>query len=222
MTKNGLHHKHFPMSRFSAKGLAWFKFACSCFLPCLHVSDVTWERAKLVYAIMTRVPIDMILFINTVMLRTTSHESSGLWLPSLITIVCRKAYMIMENDMEILPGGRYIVHIHHQQRPPFVGPSGQAFPRLSISRHLTSLRFTQVPWISYEHEVHTQISINLRRNTNDRGLQFLPFPGFPEDAFHIPGEVGESASEARMMTIVEMIMLIWMSDWFPGFLFTSS
>lgn len=75
MTENGFHHKHFPLSYFFVQGLAWFNFVCSCILPCLHVSDVTWERVVLVYAIMTGVPIDVGMFIYTVMHKTASQRT---------------------------------------------------------------------------------------------------------------------------------------------------
>lgn len=61
----------------------------------------------LIYPIMTRVPIDVAMFIFSTMLVTTSHRSSGRWFPSLITDLA------MENDTEILPTGEYIVPIHH-------------------------------------------------------------------------------------------------------------
>lgn len=57
----------------------------------------------LVFAIMIGEPIDVGMFIYSAMLRTTSHRSSGLWFPSLITTLCIEASMIMETDMELLP-----------------------------------------------------------------------------------------------------------------------
>lgn len=135
MTKNGVYYKHFPLSCLSAHSLACFKFACSQLLPFSHVSkDVTWDRAVLVYAFMTRVPIDVGLFIYNAMLQTASNRCYGLWFPSLTTTSCREASMVREHDMEILLCGRYIIPLHHQQPPPHVGYGGQSFAGLSIGR----------------------------------------------------------------------------------------
>lgn len=119
MTANGLHDKYFPLFCLCAEGLVWFKFVSSHLLPCLHISDVTWDRVVLVYAIMTRVPIDVGMFINDAMLRTTSHWSFGLKFPSLITTLFREADMVVEPDMEIQLAGECIIPTHHQQSPTY-------------------------------------------------------------------------------------------------------
>lgn len=43
--------------------------------------------------------------------------------------------------------------------------------------------------------MHTPISLNLRRLTDERGLEFSPFLSFPEDVFHILVGAGDPASE---------------------------
>lgn len=92
--------------------------------------------------------------------------------------------MVTETDT---PSGGYIVPIHHQLS------WWAAVYCLSITQQLAALRFTQERWIHHEHEVHTQISTNLRRLTNARGLKFSPFPRFPEDVFHILGGSWQSS-----------------------------
>lgn len=84
--------------------------------------------------------------------------------------------MVVELDMEIQSAGGYIIMFH--QLPLPVGPGAQPFAGLSLSRQLAALRFTQERWIRHEHDVHTQILVNQRRLTDDKGLEFSPFLDF--------------------------------------------
>lgn len=78
----------------------------------IEVLHVTWDSAVPIYAIMTGVPIDVGILVYSTMIRTASHRSYVLWFQSPINTLCMEAGLVLENEMEILPGGSYIVPSH--------------------------------------------------------------------------------------------------------------
>lgn len=87
---------------YYAKGL--HKFVSAHLMPSKHISDVTWDRAVLIYTILEENPVDVGRLINaqlTSIIRQTC--TGGFCFPSLITELCQEAGVMWGRDSEIQP-----------------------------------------------------------------------------------------------------------------------
>ena len=71
-------------------------------IPAMHYSDVTVEKAILVYAIVIGLSIDVGWVMFNSIIHTVKHKL-GLYFPSLITQFCMQADVSFSNDKEAQP-----------------------------------------------------------------------------------------------------------------------
>ena len=117
----------FPSSALSRYGKAWFSFICANMIPTRHLSDVTKDRAILLFAIVTGLNVDIgVLIHESIMKAIKSTVISGLPHPSLITQLCKRA------------------GIHW-------GPEEIALPPMAVIDHQTISRF--IVWDGAESHV---------------------------------------------------------------------
>lgn len=82
----------FPTSALSRFGKAWFSFICASTIPTRHLSDVTKDRAILLFAIVTGLRVGIGVLIHEPILKAIkSTVVSGLSYSSLITQLCKRA-----------------------------------------------------------------------------------------------------------------------------------
>lgn len=94
----------FPHSRLSLYGKAWYAYICAKLMPCTHVSDVTKERAVLLYSIVKGMKMDVGLIIQQSILRAARGGTTrGLPHPSLICALCTKFGVRWKSDEMIQP-----------------------------------------------------------------------------------------------------------------------
>ena len=108
----------FPAAALSRYGKAWYSFICATMLPTRHLSDVTKERAILLFAIVTGLNVDIgVLIHDSIIKAIKSAVVAGLPHPSVITLLCKQA------------GVQW-------------GPDEIASPPMAVIDHLTIKRFT--------------------------------------------------------------------------------
>lgn len=101
----------FPQQALSHYGKAWYAFIGANIQPTRHVSDVTRERATLLYAIVTGLNVDVGVLINeSIKKAIRSKVMSGLSHPSLITRLCKRAGVQWEKEDVTLPPMSVIDH----------------------------------------------------------------------------------------------------------------
>ncbi|KAG8375999.1 hypothetical protein BUALT_Bualt09G0017400 [Buddleja alternifolia] len=77
-------------------------FICANLFPTLHLSDVSVERAKLLYVIWTEEPLDVGDVIHDSIMRCATDHKKSLWHPSLNTALCRDVNVkIADNEEEL-------------------------------------------------------------------------------------------------------------------------
>ena len=94
MTHSGA-YKLFKVGLFNADAKAWYAFVATRLDPVKHISDVTLDRAKLVYAIMLDKTMDIGCLIYSRLMYTMTPTSTGIWFPSLVTALCRQAGVVI-------------------------------------------------------------------------------------------------------------------------------
>lgn len=89
----------FPQQSLSRYGKAWYAIICSNIMPTHHLSDVTRERAILLFAIVMGLKVDIgALIQDSIKKAIQSNTISGLPHPSLITHLCKQAGVQWQND----------------------------------------------------------------------------------------------------------------------------
>lgn len=82
----------FPHQTLSRYGKVWYNFICSNMMPIRHHSDFTKERATLLFAMVTRLKVDIRFLIQEFIRKAIKITTSGkLPHPSLITRLCKRA-----------------------------------------------------------------------------------------------------------------------------------
>ncbi|PIN23318.1 hypothetical protein CDL12_03960 [Handroanthus impetiginosus] len=90
-----------PQLTFEADN--WLRFVYARLLPSSHTSEVTRERAVMIYAILTDVPFDIGLFLHRSILKSAMGGLTiGLYHPSLITELCAHAGLERQPGDELL------------------------------------------------------------------------------------------------------------------------
>ncbi|PIN09082.1 hypothetical protein CDL12_18338 [Handroanthus impetiginosus] len=107
---------HFPRTTLTFAADNWLRFVSARFLPSPHTSEVTRERAIMIYAILTNVHFDIGHFLHKSILKSAMGGLIvGLYHPSLITELCARA------DLERQPGDELLQPdsmIHADRCPP--------------------------------------------------------------------------------------------------------
>ena len=129
-----------------------------------------------------------------------SRLNQGLWFPSLITELCRRAEVPIDANEEILSVPRAMEVISHpvqselnnedvdvdvpmEQSDPL--PSVDVPPSVdSLSDQMSLLLTRQERFIRHQNMVNSAVEQNQRALFQFYDLQFTSFPSFPEDFFH--------------------------------------
>ena len=80
--------KHFPRKCLLNKVRPWYAFICASLTPMTHLSDVSRERAILLYAIMVGASIDVGQVIFDSYMHCVRQKARGISFPYLITALC--------------------------------------------------------------------------------------------------------------------------------------
>ncbi|KAK8921779.1 hypothetical protein KSP39_PZI020837 [Platanthera zijinensis] len=79
-------------SKFSREAKAWLLFVNASLMPTRHSNKISFERALLVFGILSDVPINVGRIVSQQMLKKASQDKiRPLWFPTLITELCRNA-----------------------------------------------------------------------------------------------------------------------------------
>ncbi|EOY08969.1 Uncharacterized protein TCM_024271 [Theobroma cacao] len=103
----------------------WYHFVAMKLLLVKYLSDVTKDRAILLYAIVTKKFIDIgqLIFKNIIM--SARSPPNGLWYPSLITALCCQARVVWSPNEELphpkIPYGGGIIHRFHMCEKTAIG-----------------------------------------------------------------------------------------------------
>ena len=81
-------YKHFPRKALVDNIRPWYAFVCVNLQPTAHLSDVTRERAILLYALVTGASIDVGRVIFYHYMHSVRAKQGGIMFPSLITSLC--------------------------------------------------------------------------------------------------------------------------------------
>ncbi|KAJ7959643.1 putative S-locus lectin protein kinase family protein [Quillaja saponaria] len=85
---------------------AWYYFMLANVLPSRYASDVTKERAILLYTIIQGMTINIGRIIHSSMLQAANRGHLGIWFPLLIIELCHGASVIwVDTDPLVLPKG---------------------------------------------------------------------------------------------------------------------
>ncbi|PIN20436.1 hypothetical protein CDL12_06877 [Handroanthus impetiginosus] len=107
---------HFPRTTLTFAADNWLRFISARLLPSSHTSEVTRERAVMIYAILTDVPFDIGRFLHRSILKSAMGGlTMGLYHPSLITELCARAGLERQPGDELLPPDSMI---RADRRPP--------------------------------------------------------------------------------------------------------
>ncbi|PIN25880.1 hypothetical protein CDL12_01374 [Handroanthus impetiginosus] len=94
---------HFPRTTLTFAADNWLRFVSARLLPSSHTSEVTRERAVMIYAILTDVPFDIGHFLHRSILKSAMGGLTvGLYHPSLITELCARAGLERQPGDELL------------------------------------------------------------------------------------------------------------------------
>lgn len=85
MTRVGA-YKHFKIGVLTFEAKVWYSLVTSRLDPRKHVNEVTLERAKLVYAIMSRMTIDIGQFLRSKIMQTATTTATGSHLLSQLCV----------------------------------------------------------------------------------------------------------------------------------------
>ncbi|EOY16729.1 Uncharacterized protein TCM_035608 [Theobroma cacao] len=100
-----------------------------------HLSNVTKDRAVLLYAILSgkSINIGQLIFNNTIYIARLPKD--GLWFPSLITALCKQASVLWTSNKELLhpqvPLDASIIHMFEAQQHSTISGSSSFAPRPS-------------------------------------------------------------------------------------------
>ncbi|PIN07042.1 hypothetical protein CDL12_20397 [Handroanthus impetiginosus] len=107
---------HFPRTTLTFAADNWLRFVSARLLPSSHTSEVTRERAIMIYAILTDVPFDIGRFLHRSILKSAMGGlTMGLYHPSLITELCAHAGLERQPGDELLQPDSMI---RADRRPP--------------------------------------------------------------------------------------------------------
>ncbi|PIN07716.1 hypothetical protein CDL12_19711 [Handroanthus impetiginosus] len=116
---------HFPCTTLTFAADNWLRFVSARLLPSSHTSEVTRERAVMIYAILTDVPFDIGHFLHKSILKSAMGGLTiRLYHPSLITELCARAGLERQPGDELLEPDSMIrapVQPRQRQPPPALG-----------------------------------------------------------------------------------------------------
>lgn len=78
----------FPRAHMSWMGKVWLYLMSGYLLPSIHVSNVTRDRAYMVYTILIGSLFDVWIHISSEIEQFSMASREGLWLPSIISKLC--------------------------------------------------------------------------------------------------------------------------------------
>ncbi|EOY08722.1 Uncharacterized protein TCM_023809 [Theobroma cacao] len=111
----------------------WYHFLKAKMLPIKHLSDVTKDRAMLLYAIILGKSIDIGQLIFNSIVHTTRSIRDGLWYPSFITGLCKQVGLQWTSNEELLhlivPLDKGIIHRFHTHEHSTTSGSSSFAPR---------------------------------------------------------------------------------------------
>ncbi|PIN01739.1 hypothetical protein CDL12_25750 [Handroanthus impetiginosus] len=97
---------HFPRTTLTFAADNWLRFISARLLPSSHTSEVTRERAVMIYAILTDVPFDIGHFLHRSIMKSAMGG---------LTMLCARAGLERQPGDELLPPDSMI---HADRRPP--------------------------------------------------------------------------------------------------------
>ncbi|PIN14475.1 hypothetical protein CDL12_12899 [Handroanthus impetiginosus] len=107
---------HFPRTTLTFAADNWLRFISARLLPSSHTSEVTRERAVMIYAILTDVPFNIGGFLHRSIFKSAMGGlTMGLYHPSLITKLCARAGLERQPGDEMLQPDSII---RADRRPP--------------------------------------------------------------------------------------------------------
>ncbi|PIN00775.1 hypothetical protein CDL12_26721 [Handroanthus impetiginosus] len=134
----------------------WLRFVSAQLLPSSHTSEVTRERAVMIYAILTDVPFDIGCFLHRSILKSAMGGLTvGLYHPSLITELCARVGLERQPDFMIRADrrpprqARAPVQLRQRQPPPTPGLEARV-DRLADEVH--RLQLQQEQQFSYQRQ----------------------------------------------------------------------
>ncbi|PIM97902.1 hypothetical protein CDL12_29623 [Handroanthus impetiginosus] len=144
---------HFPRTTLIFAADNWLRFVSARLLPSSHTSEVTRERAVMIYVILTDVPFDIDHFLHRSILKSAMGGLTvGLYHPSLITELCDKLLqpdsMIRANRRPPKQAGAP-VQPRQRQPPPVPGLEARV-DRLADEVH--QLQLQQEQQFSYQQQ----------------------------------------------------------------------
>ncbi|PIN25885.1 hypothetical protein CDL12_01366 [Handroanthus impetiginosus] len=153
-----VHNEPIGVPRFSLTNEAWdwLRFINARLYPSSHLSEVSKDRAVLLYAILTGVPLDIGRYINGAILKSARGGMTvSLYFPSLVTTFC------LQEGLENLPGDELIqpdTTINEENRaPPSPPPPTHRRPRrpreLGLEDRLTHVK-DGLHHLQLQHERH--------------------------------------------------------------------
>ncbi|GMN59387.1 hypothetical protein TIFTF001_028471 [Ficus carica] len=111
---------------------AWHAFVFAWFYPSSHTSDVTKDRALLLYAILTGKSIDVGWVMHATIMSSARTSNRGLYFPLLITGLCKNAKVIYEDGIEVTQQPMRV--LNKSQIASFKDDNAIAFARAGSSR----------------------------------------------------------------------------------------
>ncbi|KAG8380693.1 hypothetical protein BUALT_Bualt06G0042500 [Buddleja alternifolia] len=155
-------------------------FFCANLLPTSHLSDVSVERAKLLYVILIEEPLDVGDVIHDSIMRCATDHKKSLWHPSLITALCRDVNVkIADNEEERNPeedfDDRFYCRLHCWTTGHSSTLATSAARRsLNVNDRLAHLKQRHDATLNYIQKWFTTLSTHLQIQTMD----FPPIPQF--------------------------------------------
>ncbi|PIN26971.1 hypothetical protein CDL12_00253 [Handroanthus impetiginosus] len=105
---------HFSRTKLTFVADSWLRFVSTRLLPSSHTSEVTRERAVMIFAILTDVPFDIGRFLHKSIWKSAMGGLTvGLYHPSLITELYARVGLERQPKDELLPP--YLIILHHLQ-----------------------------------------------------------------------------------------------------------
>ncbi|PIN26667.1 hypothetical protein CDL12_00576 [Handroanthus impetiginosus] len=132
----------------------WLRFVSARLLPSSHTSEVTRERAVMIYAILTNVPFDIGRFLHRSILKSAMGGlTMGLYHPSLITELCARAGLERQPADELLQPDSMIPEAPVQPRPLQPPPAPGLEARVDrLADEVHKLQLQQEQQFSYQQQ----------------------------------------------------------------------
>ncbi|PIN23755.1 hypothetical protein CDL12_03520 [Handroanthus impetiginosus] len=146
---------HFPRTTLTFAADNWLRFISARLLSSSHTSEVTRERAVMIYAILTDVPFDIGRFLHRSILKSAMGGlTMGLYHPSLITELCARDELLPPDSMiraDCRPPRQADAPVQPRPRQPPPAPGLEArVDRLADEVH--QLQLQQQQHFSYQQQ----------------------------------------------------------------------